>query len=262
MRSNPLLDLLRDKPYEHRVACSPTSLEPHLARLSKLYNRVWLQQLFPYYNIQAFETIEMPRVQEDIAAYAAAANQTNGPGLIFNWVRSWQLAAARYVFAPVAFAGYLSQQNYLAGTRLQPIARFVLMPKPGVEEVTQLDQWTPVLADKGSFALFEYQDALPRAKIYTRWQSGASDAAILKTLFDPAFDPAGSVLVAGDVPASPASETNPSPGSVEIVNYAPKEMMLKADASMPSILMYDDHYDPAGKCLWMAGRKAWCAAIF
>ncbi len=253
--SNPVFDRLRDKPYEHRVASAPPSLTPELARLSRLYKSEWLQQQFPYYNIQSFETVEMSRKQEDMAAFMAVANQTNGPDMCFQLARSWQLAATRYVFAPVDFAAFFSQQAFLAGARLQPVARFGLMPKPGVDKVTQLNQWTPVLADQGNFALFEYLDALPRAKLYSRWQSGATDDAVLKTLFDPAFDPASRVFVAGDVPASPAAETNPPSGSVAIVHYAPKAIRLQADASAPSVLMLADHYDPGWKVL-VDGRPA------
>ena len=37
-----------------------------------LYSIEWSQQLFPYYNIQSLDIIQMSRMPEDLAAYQAA----------------------------------------------------------------------------------------------------------------------------------------------------------------------------------------------
>jgi len=245
--SNPVLDLMRDKPWEHRVVSAPLSGAPELARLSSLYRKEWLQQQFPYYDIQSLDTIEMPRIQEDYHAFMSAFNDTNAANPWFRLARAWQVTASRYLLAPVNFADFLSAQDMLAPVRLQLLAQFGLAPKPGVVAVTQWSQLTAVLASNGRFGLFEYLGALPRAKLYSRWQAATNDAAVLKALLDPDFDPASSVFVAGDAPASPAAETSPSPGSVEFVHYAPKEIVLQADAAAPSVLLLNDHFDPDWK---------------
>ncbi len=50
--SNPVIDFLRDKPYEHRVALEPFRAQPSHALLDELYHYEWAQQHFQYYNIR------------------------------------------------------------------------------------------------------------------------------------------------------------------------------------------------------------------
>ena len=253
--SNPVIDLLRDQPYEHRVVSFPASASPVLDRFSKLYKLEWLQQQFPYYNIQTFDMVEMSRPPMDFSAFSAAINATNRFGPWFHLARAWQLTATRFVFGPVDFASFLNAQDHLAQARFHPLTQFGLLPKPGVEKVTQASQLTAVVANDGRFVLFDFLDALPRAKLFARWQSGTNDAAVLQAMFDPAFDPAGSVFVAGDGPASPVAESNPPPGTVEIVHYAPTQIGLKAEAPTSSVLLLNDHFDPNWK-VFVDGQPA------
>jgi hypothetical protein len=81
--SDPVLDILRDKPYEHRVAAPKFQTPSQFAFFQQVYYLHWLQYRFPYYNIQSLDIIQMPRLPEDIAAFQGALSSSP--------VRLWQL---------------------------------------------------------------------------------------------------------------------------------------------------------------------------
>ena len=95
----------------------------------------------------------------------------------------------------------------------------------------------------GALALFEFTGALPRAQLYAHWQVATNDAAALQLLSDAAFDPHGTVLVAEGIPAPSADATNSAPGTVEISSYSPRRIELRANATVPSVLLLNDRYD-------------------
>lgn len=246
--SNPIIDVLRDKPYEHRVAIVPMRMPPGDEILSQLYQIGWLQQQFPFYNIQSFETVEMPRMPEDISAFAKAYQQIDASEHFFRLSRAWQFTNTRYVLAPETFARVWNKQDYLKP--LEIVTRFELLPKPGVETVTNAGQLTAATDSKGRFALLQFTNALPRAKLYNQWQFNTNDDDALKQLFNPAFDPEHSVLVDSGLPSDSSSETNNAPaGTVEYLNYNSKDLLLKANATASSVLLLNDHFDPNWKVL-------------
>ena len=248
--SNPIIDLLRDKPYEHRVALVPFALPPRKAILRQLYRVEWLQQQLPFYNIQSFDVVEMPRVPVDFSAFAKMLNQADMKKSLSPLRCAWQLTNTRYILAPADFGVFWNEQDDLARTPLRIVTRFGIVPKPGITTVTKEEQLTAVPAANGNFALFEFSDALPRAKLYQHWQVNTNDPAVLEQLFSPAFDPESSVLVDGGLPSDSATETtNPPAGAVEFVRYAPKDLVLKAEVSAPSVLLLNDHFDPNWKVL-------------
>jgi len=85
---------------------------------------------------------------------------------------------------------------------------------------------------------------LPRVKLYSNWQVNTNDPAVLKTLSDLNFDPAKTVLVSTPQKDLPAMSTNENTGSVEFKSYAPKDLVLTAQAATPSVLLLNDKYDP------------------
>jgi hypothetical protein len=95
----------------------------------------------------------------------------------------------------------------------------------------------------GPFALMEFTGALPKAKLYANWQVNTNDLAVLEILGSRDFDPAQTVLVAGDLPPASAP-ANANAGTVEFVSYAPKRVVLKARAEMPAVLLLSDKHDP------------------
>jgi hypothetical protein len=249
---------------------NPTAQTDYL--LYQVYSREWAQHLFCYYNIQSLDIVQLPRKPEDLKAFEAAmtpdTNAVNSP----LFLRRWQLTNTRYVLGTAHFLDYVNRQLDPERHRLRLVERFSLVPKPGFKgsskALTTADV-TAVPSTKGSFALFEFTGALPRARLYCRWQvttndqaalsqlrpglgtflSGlgvtANEQAALSQLVSASFDPEQCVLVAEDLPAAaPPAGLSPDAGTVEFVSYAPRDVVLKADAVAPSVLLLNDRFHP------------------
>lgn len=243
--TNPVIDFLREKPYQQRVAGLPFRMPPKLGLLEQLYRIEWAQHHFPYYNIQALDIVQMPRMPEDLTAWEKALGSAGAPGLL----RRWELSNTRYLLGPAMFVEVLNQQLDPQRQRFKDVLRFEVEPKPGIrsEEARKLEQFTAVPATNGAYALIEFSGALPRAALYSNWQVVTNESQALELLASPAFDPHQTVLVATNLPApSPAKgATNPSPGTVAFASYTPAHIVLKAEAPSPAVLLLNDKYDPA-----------------
>jgi hypothetical protein len=269
--SNPILDFLRDKPYEHRVAGLRSG-----SLFEELYQIEWKQHQFPYYNIQCLDIVQSPRVASDLEAYDTAV--TSRPD------RYWQLTNTRYLLGPAAYLDSLNQQLDPVQKRFSIVARFNLVPKPGVSipegyspeqfvNYLPLEEITAQPSSEGPYALFEYSAALPRAKLYSNWQLpvndkaaasvltltnlgaggwaflqqvGTNDFLTLNELVSSAFDPGQTVLLADSpaVPNPPATTANANSGTVEYTGYTPKDIKLHTQAATPTVLLLNDKFDP------------------
>jgi hypothetical protein len=250
--SNPIIDRLRDQPYEHRVALAPINLQSSLAVLRQVYRIQWLQHQFPYYNIQSFDVVEMPRMPVDFSAFLKMFTQSGQTNSMFRQVRAWQLTNTRYIMAPANFEVLWDDQDYLAQTPLQTVGLFDIVHKPGVVIATNPEQLTALPVADGHFGLFEFTGALPRAKLYSNWQVNANDTNALNEIFSPEFDPVSSVVVdSGMLTNSPTGATgaaaNGSSDTVDFASYAPKDLVFKANPSSASVLLLNDHFDPNWK---------------
>ncbi|MEJ0089760.1 MAG: hypothetical protein WDM80_08465 [Limisphaerales bacterium] len=247
--SNPVIDLLRDRPYEHRIAILPGSWPPNLDALNKIYRRVWLQQQLPYYNIQALDIASLSRMPDDLGTYLKTLNVAGFESLL----RLWRLTNTRYILGPADALANLNEAVDQAGQTNQTfriVQCFNLAPRPGVTATDPLEQLTAVPDDQGLFALFEFTAALPRARLYSQWQSNANNQAVLEQLSSPTFDLNQNVLVSGELQASSTpTNQNQNAGQVNFISYAPKNILLKSDAPTPTVLMLNDRFDPAWKVL-------------
>jgi len=260
--SNPVVDILRDKPYEHRVVDLRSD-----SLFEQLYAIEWVQQLFPYYNIQSLDLVMRPRVGSDLETYEMAFIQ---PSLL---ARHWQLTNVRYLLGPASYLDSLNQQLDPAQKRFRIAERFDVAPKPGIEQATKLEELTAMPGDNAPYALFEFTGALPRARLYSNWQLpmndktavsgltrtnlgdggwallqqvGTNDFLTLNALISPAFDPWQTVLLAESqaVPNPPAAVTNENSGTVEFTSYAPTDIKFHTQAATPTVLLLNDQYDP------------------
>ncbi len=258
-QSNPVLDLLKDKPWEQRVTAF---LDPHRqgplvggeSALSWTYlQKEWLENQFQYFNIQSLDISQMPRVPELETAYFGALglldNQSNLPLV----GRLWQLTNTRYILGSKEAVDQLNGMVDPAQKRIRLKMPFGLGLKPGVTppnastataDMVQL--LTTTASETGPFAVLEYTGALPRAKFYTDWQAGLSDAQTLQQLRAPEWDPARQVLlsekIAGTTP-SPSSATS----EASITQYAPKHITVKTRSTAPGILLLNDRWHPDWK---------------
>lgn len=247
--SNPIIDLLRDKPYEHRVADLQSD-----SGFEQLYRIEWMQHHFPYYNIQCLDIIESPRVASDLAAYDMALAPS--PSHLYVLARRWALSNTSYLLGPAGYLDFLNQELDPIQHRFHIVQRFNIAPKPGIDQPTELTQLTAVPDTNGDYALIEFGGALPRASLYTNWQVSTNQDAILQTLTAQNFDPKKSVLVSEPMPDPPG---NNSPDKdavpVPIKSYAPKDIVLDAHASAPSILLLTDKFDPNWR-VYVDGKQA------
>ncbi|MSU83839.1 MAG: hypothetical protein EXS21_01820 [Pedosphaera sp.] len=258
-QSNPVLDLLKDKPWEQRVTAF---LDPHRqgplvggeSTLSWTYlQKEWLENQFQYFNIQSLDISQMPRVPELETAYFAALglmeNQSNLPLV----GRLWQLTNTRYILGSKEVVDQLNGMVDPVQKRIRLKMPFGLGLKPGVTppnastataDMVQL--LTATASETGPFAVLEFTGTLPRAKFYTDWQAGLSDAQTLQQLRAPEWDPARQVLlsekIAGTTP-SPSSATS----EASITQYAPKHITVKTRSTAPGILLLNDRWHPDWK---------------
>ncbi len=139
-----------------------------------------------------------------------------------------------------------------ADSVLRSSSRFDILPKDATRP-SGPDEWTAVPSTNGTYALFEFTGALPRAKLYASWQVNTNDQATLARLASASFDPEQTVLVANLNSQSPTLSPHPSTNSVEFTSYAPKQIVLRAKAAASSVLLLNDKYDPNWK-VWVDGK--------
>ena len=254
---NPIVEKLREKPYEHRVAYGipwPLQTPPDFQWLDQLYRIEWMQHHFPYYNIQCLDIIQMPRPPIDVATYLETfrlrikqdpqGKPEIDPESFFLFARHCQLSNTRYLLGPAPYLDLLNQQIDPLLKRFRIVQRFEIVPKPGLLQAQNFEDLTAALNDNGRYALFEFTGALPRVKLYANWQVSTNDSENLKTLSDLNFDPAKTVLVSTPSKNLSAISTNEAnPGTVEFKSYTPKKLVFAANAAAPAVLLLNDKYD-------------------
>lgn len=240
---NPIVKFLDNKPCEHRVAGLPFHAPQGLELLDQLYRIEWMQQIFPYYNIQCLDIIQMPRMPEDLKNYLGALSPNGTAESVPLLARHWELTNTRYLLGAAGYLEVLNQQLDPAKKRFRIAQRFEIVPKPGISQPQRLEELTAVPDSNGRYALFEFTGALPRAKLYSNWQVNTNSQAVLDTLADLKFDPAKTVLVDTPENGLPAISTNENSGTVDFKSYQPKTIVFDAHAVTPSVLLLNDKYD-------------------
>jgi hypothetical protein len=259
--SNPVLDILRDHPNEHRVTALSPAMAPFtpegqgIATLaehwSELYNIEWLQHLFSYYNIQSLDLVQMRVMPADMRAFGTTIGYDGFPGSERLQPRFWELCNNRYLLGPAAMLDILNQKFDGGQHRFRLVTRFQLVPKPGISRPVRLEDLTVALGDDGDFALFEFTGALPRAKLFTNWQVVTNDRLSLAELASERFDPEHSVILSSPSVSSPPTAVGApyAPGDVSVLSYAPKDIVLEAHPKDRSVLLLNDRFDPEWEVL-------------
>ncbi len=244
--SNPVIDLLRENSWQHRVTGRLTPrgggalVNDQGQIFASLYNE-WLEHLFQYYRVQTVDIVQMPRVPLLDEAYLQTFQPVNAEDYR-RLGRLWELTNTRYVLGMTGFLDFLNQQFDPGQGRFRVHTAFNILPKTGVDQVTRLSQLTVAPATNGPFALFEFEGALPRMSLMPRWEVVTNDTACLERLVDPRFDPREIVLVNDAIPEPAASATASAGGSTVIEHYEPKRIVVKATVTEPSVLLVNDRY--------------------
>jgi len=240
--TNPVIDLLKDKPWEHRVDLLPFEFPPEFQLLGALHGSEWNQHHFPYYNIQTTGLIQRPRVASDIEMYEFV-HLEGGVARRFSPLRFWQLTNTRYLLGPAGYLEGLNTQLDPEHQRFSIAQRFEIVPKPGIENARKYEELTAVLDPNGKYAVFDFAGALPRAKLYSTWEANTNDPANLQKLADKNFDPFLTVLVSTPSPSFATTATNQNSGTVAYDSYNTKDIKLTAKTETPAILLLNDKYD-------------------
>jgi hypothetical protein len=269
-QSNPIVDFLRERPYEHRVARLPRFLPALLPALKVpeqiadaesyfgdgIYSQEWAQHILLYYNVQSLDIVQMRSMPEDVKAYIEAFLPRPWPPKDIQELRQgmaltrrhWELTNTRYLLGTASLVNVLNGLFDPVEQRFRIVERFNIVNKPGVTNPTKVAEQTAEVSTNGAFALFEFTGALPRAKLYSNWEVNTNAEAALKRIASPEFDPMKSVVITEQIPApSGTTATNENAGTVEFASYNPNHIVLKANASASSILLLNDRFDPNWK---------------
>ncbi|MBM3839426.1 MAG: YfhO family protein [Verrucomicrobia bacterium] len=96
--ANPVLDILRDKPHEHRVAARLLPMQGMYLTSDETWPeiyQVWLEHLFQYYRIQSLDIIQMPRTPEFDFAYLNALRPKSAATFSFTDFKELSAFAAK-----------------------------------------------------------------------------------------------------------------------------------------------------------------------
>ncbi len=244
--SNPVVDFLRQKPFEQRVVLTPF-LNPNDAEselFRKIYLIEWAQHLFQYYNIQSSELVQLSRVPKDMEAFNGAFYYDGTSENIYRIFRRWELNNTRYLLGVAETLDSLNLKFDPIQQRFRTVFRFNIAATRPPTGSLQVDYYTTEMATNGKFAVFEFTGSLPRAKLFSNWQTNADEPATLNLLANPSFDPKQTLLVSGGLPANAAPDTNHDAGNVEITDYSSRAVRLKANATTPAVLLLNDKFDP------------------
>jgi len=237
---NPIVDFLQDQPYEHRVI---GKLEPRgpgsgiTPGFGELYF-FWIQNDFPYHNIQTLDFSQAPHLPDLDRNYLKAL-ELKGTDIrktdLFPAIRLWQLTNTRYILTAANGVDLLNQRGALVNASFRIHSLYNIVRKTDVAQPDDVGDLTVEEGEKGAFALIEFPDALPRVKLYSNWEVPSNAAAALTILTTPAFNPEKTVLV---------SEETPDPGTATITEYQPKAVQIQADAKAPAVLLFNDRIAP------------------
>ena len=286
-QSNVVIDLLRDHPWEHRVTAFIQPMRSGLFVSTQSFAQLqheWLENHFPYYDIQSLDIDQMPRMSELDSAFLGAfapgdprqreaLEQAESlalsvpyldnipasekaklplmmPGVqaqLFPVRRMWELTNTRFI---LGWQGGLDWFNRIFDSEAKRFSirlPYAVAPKPGVpapDENTPVSEvvraFTAVQNDSGPLAVLEFSGALPRARLFHKWEVLDGNRA-LSRLRSPEFDPAAAVVVSSE---PSVASTDDKAGSAAITQYEPRRVVVETEDPKPSILLLNDHWSP------------------
>ncbi|MBM3902794.1 MAG: YfhO family protein [Verrucomicrobia bacterium] len=245
---NAVTEFLRQNFWEHRVVARPhpqirsTLSDGQDGTWPAVHNQ-WLENQMPYNQIQTLDIWQMPRQPEYDKAMLDGFRPTQSNDLSVVG-RLWDLTNVRYVIGSRAIGPELDRLFAKGQPVFRPAFGFDLAPKPGATAggVT-LDDITAVPNATGQYAVFENTRALPRVRLFTRWESVTNDVAAVERLKDPSLD-IGTTLVLD----TPTTSIQPSPAAAaataSIRNWSPTRITVGTESSAAGILMLNERWHP------------------
>ena len=199
-----------------------------LASQDGFYN-FWLTYLFPYHGISTVNITQMPRMPEDYKQFLGA--------LRMNPFRLWQLSAVGYVLGPSGLWGQISNDPVLKDA-FDIVFAYNVVSSSGVITVLPASQSQP-----GQHCVLRLKKASPRFVLLGQWQI-VEDPEALRLLASNDFPLFEGALISTD---SAGGLPNPMGqgiiGSVQLVDYHPGFIKLKASTHLPALLRVSEKYD-------------------
>lgn len=247
---NPIVDFLQDRPFDHRVI---GKLEPRGpgSGITPGFGEVyffWIQNDFPYHDIQSLDFSQAPHLpdldRDYLKAFELQGTDIRQTDLV-PAIRLWQLTNTRYVLATANGVDLLNERGRAINAHFKIRAFYNVVRKPDILQPGDVGDLTVEEVKKGTFALIEYEEALPRVKLYSNWAVPTNGEAALQILSGRSFDPQNTVLVSAQTPvAAPAASPSPDAGTATITDYHPKYVQIQADAKTQSVLLFNDRTAP------------------
>lgn len=238
MSLNPVTDLLRHEPWEHRVNSRVWPAGGYMTPNLTMLCHWWLENDYPFNDIQSLEIDQaprMPKMESDYLNLFYVGSERDLPRA----VRLWQLTNTRYLLAGMEWVQPLNQLGEPKNS-FRAVMRMTVTNKPGVVNSLDAGDSTVQTNSDGPVALIEFTRALPRAKLYANWKV-ADDPTALQQLGSPQFDPEKTVLVASETPvAQTPGNLGAEPGTVKFTQYQSKDIILEADAKTSAVLLLND----------------------
>lgn len=282
-QSNVVIDTLRSNAWENRMTArlGPRSRIPFTSPQDGTFGAVhnqWLEHQFQSFRVQTLDIIQMarvPQLEEDffkvfdaatpmhqqLLAYgmlmdsmpADQAGQvrsmlsTAGVTNFFPSRRLWELSNTRYIVGAHNAVDLLNNYFDPEKRRFRTKLDFALAPKSDTprDKGLTLDDITAVEKPGGPYSIIEFAGALPRAKMFTRWETQTNNPAALAKLADPKFDPFSEVILADEIDAKPAGE-DPN-ASAQITSWLPRDETIRTKSSQPGQLLMVQRWHPDWK---------------
>ena len=237
--TNEILDILKDKSHERRVVLAPFQGIPYLDSFRQDYIKQWMNELYWHHGIQSLDVPQEPRLKEEKALFKEAVG---------NFVsREYELTNTRLIIGVKSVITTNGPIDFVDGKgglndQMDPAKRRFRLHTPFSVDYNDEGYAVANRNPSGPLAIFEFTGAMPRAKLLGHWVIAPDRESALKRVVDPAFDPATSVVVVGDVPVSMEGVNLPEAQAVEIVDYGAHRVTLRAKADFPAILILNDGY--------------------
>jgi hypothetical protein len=228
-QTNLVFDTLRERPWEHRVTTPMFQLNEAFSYFQSIHRGEWMQHQFHYFNIQSLDVVHeggRRAVEKEMYLKYVGANLK----------RYWELSNTRFVFGVPGLADALNRDLDPINKSFRQHTSFTVQQKLGF----------PAASANGPFALIEFTNALPRAKLYTQWSVMTNSVETLTRLAAPDFRPESEIILADEIPA-PAAGAAASDAKVEYTSYGPKHFTQRTTSSAPGVLLVNDRHHPDWK---------------
>ncbi|MFQ5435902.1 MAG: YfhO family protein, partial [Anaerolineae bacterium] len=102
------------------------------------------------------------------------------------------------------------------------------------------------LIHSGDVKIYENLDVLPRALLLSDWLWQADAADVWAAMEQDGFDPGRTAVLRGD---GPPPSSQPVAGEVEIIDYEPERVVMRATVSDTAVLLLTDAFYPGWQAM-------------